>query len=144
MLWDSTEDPAKSMQVDTGSLQDTFGELMGLTYEEAAARGETITQLARETELRESILNAPQGLKVAAARMNAIDAEATSGNGSGSITSRSTAPTNSTTVNIEKVELAPTDMDAFIREVQEAAEHLAYRETGGPGGSGNVDRGGGR
>jgi len=144
MLWDSTEDLAKSMQVDTGSLQDTFGELMGLTYEEAAARGETITQLARETELRESILNAPQGLKVAAARMNAIDAEATSGNGSGSITSRSTAPTNSTTVNIEKVELAPTDMDAFIREVQEAAEHLAYRETGGPGGSGNVDRGGGR
>ena len=145
MLWDSTEDLAKSMQVDTGSLQDTFGELMGLTYEEASARGETITQLAKENELRESILNAPQGLKVAAARMNAIDAEATSGNGSGSVTSRSTAPATSTTVNIGVVELAPTDMDDFIDQVKEAAEHLSYRETGGPGGGGGgIDRGGGR
>lgn len=111
-------------------------DLMGLTFEEATARGKT---LAMEKAAAESMTNVPQGFKVAAERFRAISAEDMS---SGVLGGERVPGQGGTNFIIQNMEVLADDAGEFAESMQRRAERARLQQAGTTGTSDGQNNGG--
>lgn len=136
----SMMDAAGAARIDTDEISSAIDDLIGLTYEEAKARGEGLRKLE---EMNEELTNVPEGFKTANARYRAIVAE-------GQTTTTRTPPpaldqetTTAGTFSIESLNVYADDPRTMMQQLLEEAMRRRNRFSGGPFGDGINNGGGG-
>jgi hypothetical protein len=124
---DAIAGAARGLSPDLEGMGAALAALTGLTYEEAGARASI---LAREKEMADSLTNAPQGFKVAAARLRAIAADSY---GTGVLPGETTGGKAGKNFIIDKLILQSNDPDEMAAKLEERAERQSLQQTGTTG-----------